>query len=93
MRTSLPDIDITELRYQISQIITNELLNEINNLRITGKKVATNLTLDLLAGLLPPPLSTVSSLALNALDIKQLTRNQTSWISIFMELRPSKRHP
>ena len=90
VRTSLPNVDSTELRYQISQIITNELLNEIKNLRITGKSVFVNLTLDLLSGLLPPPLSIVSTLALNTPDIEKLVRTQASWITVFMKLRTSK---
>ena len=93
VRTTLPNADDAELRYQISQFITNELLNEIKNLRPTGKGIVTNLTLDLLSGLIPPPLSIVSTLALNAPEIEKLVRTQTSWITIFMKLRTSKQNP
>jgi len=93
VRTSLPDADDAELRFQISQIITNELLNEIKNLRPTVKGVVANLTLDLLSGLIPPPWSAVSTLALNTPEIGKLFKTRTSWITMFMKLRTSKQNP
>lgn len=91
VRTSLPDVDDAELRYQISQIITDELLNEVKNLRPTSKSVATNVTLDLLTGLMPPPWSVVSALALGIPEITKLVRTRTSWVTVFMKLRTAKR--
>jgi len=93
IRDSLPDVGDLELRYQISQIINDELLNEVRSLRPKGKKVVADLTFDLLSSLVPPPYSTISAAASNIPEVVKLKRSQDSWITVFMKLRTPNRSP
>lgn len=92
VRASLPNADGTEIRYQIFQIITDKLLGEIRGLRSIGKGVATNITLDTVIGLMPPPWGVVSNVALNIPEIAKLMKAHNSWITLFMKLRTSERN-
>lgn len=89
VRASLPNGNEAELRHQISQVITDELLKEIKSLQPTTRGTAINLTLNLVSGLVPFPWGTISSVTSSITQITKLTEAQNSWITIFMKLRAS----
>lgn len=91
VRASLPNVNEAELRYQISQVVTDELLKEIESLQPTTRDIAINLTLNFVGGLAPLPWSTIPSVVSGIQQLTKSIQTQNSWIAVFMKLRASDR--
>jgi hypothetical protein len=72
-----------DLKYEISQIITDELTEELYNLRETPKGVARDIALDLLTS----PLSFASTVVTGIRGGAKLQSQKQSWITAFFKLR------
>ena len=95
-RSALPEGEVGELKYQVSQTIIEELLQEIAHLLPKLSKVAgdvvLDLVLDLMAGLLsvsvPVPVP-VGAAVTGLQGIVEMVKADRSWITAFLRLRGS----
>ena len=72
-----------DLKYEISQIITDEIAEELYNLRQTPEGVIRDVAIDLLTS----PLSGVSTFVTAVRGDTQLERQNKSWTTAFFKLR------
>jgi hypothetical protein len=85
-KSALPEGETEDLRYQVSQTITRELLREIAHLRPNLGEVAGDVILDLVLGLLPGPASaTVTAFR----GVMEVVGARQSWITAFLKLHTS----
>jgi hypothetical protein len=82
-----------DISYAIFQILTDELLAEINNLRPSKSGVAKDVGIDValsLIGAIIPPLDLVTEIVglfTNIPEAKNLVDQRASWITALMDLR------
>ena len=87
-RSALPEGEVGELKYQVSQTITEELLQEIAHLLPKLSKVAGDVVLDLVLGLLSGPIP-VSAAVTGLRGIVEVAEANRSWVAAFLRLRDS----
>jgi len=95
-RSALPEGEVGELKYQVSQTISEELLQEIAHLQPKLSKVAgdvmLDLVLDLMAGLLSVSVQVplpVGAAVTGLQGIVEMVKADRSWITAFLRLRGS----
>jgi len=95
-RSALPEGEVEELKYQILQTISEELLQEIAHLLPKPSKVAgdvvRDLMLDLMAGLLSASVQVpvpVGAAVTGFQGIAEMVKANRSWITAFLRLRDS----
>jgi len=87
-RSALPEGGVGELKYQVSQTISEELLQEIAHLLPKLSKVASDVVLDLALGLLSGPIP-VSAAVTGLRGIVEVAEANRSWVAVFLRLRNS----
>ena len=91
-RSALPEEEVGELKYQISQTINEELLQEVAHLWPGLRKVAgdciLDITLDLVLGALPIT-APVGAVVTGLREIVEIAEANQSWVTAFLRLRDS----
>lgn len=77
--------DKEDLRYEISQIITKELLDELANMRVSHAVIARDVTIDLVTGFVPVP--ALSAVITGLKGEHRLRVQNQSWTTAFLKLQ------
>lgn len=86
-RVLLPDGDQKDLSHQVSQLMTDELLGEVNNLMPKTGSTVRNILINLISGVLPYHMGTIPTVGASIVDIVKLRKAKDSWVTVFMRLR------
>lgn len=89
-RETVGEEDIREVRYCVSQLINQELLKEVEDLRPNADKLARDVVVDFMVGLIPGPVSALVSPAMTAaIGVTDIVEAKKSWLAAFLRLRQS----
>jgi hypothetical protein len=76
-----------DIRYEVGQIIKDELLKEISSLIPSSGDHIRNVALELAGAIIPPPLGTAPAVIDVAKEIKDWLDMRHSWLTVFLRLQ------